>query len=740
METSQAKDTEIIEHEMTLYVADAFGFEIPGTEFKINVTIIKENIVTNKCEQKSVTKITLQFPAINFETGPFANNIYETNNPVINTIIGGSSLFLPPPQNGGYVYTKKGFLPDCLRPNEVLTRSFFGPNNNGQNIPFHYIPSFSSPAVSEVTFTAPISGFLLRITNSGGLVLEGAGTMANIIPPGTQQLLPTTVSYIVKPNLRLGENTQISEGAINIAQYGIDNTFGSENNVRDHHINDAFDNVVAFAWTDNSNIANPTVNFNSINLAYAIGKVKNGKLKMRKAQFLPTPEGFIFDTNIAINRSNKKNIVLSYGFLNNSIAAVFETRFASATFAAVSFDGGKTWPNNGPTNVQPTGSFPGTGGFIAGGFGDLVGAKADKFGNFWYVATNRFDSSGNVINQPFVMASSNMGQSWQLIFTFPYDDTNPIAFYDYPAVCFGGDGQGNYGIHIYSDLFPAQFIGDPNGIGSHAFIPIIDLGIWNATQVQFTNLPQLMNNIFTPSIAASEDGRFWVYGNPAGLVPAEYPFPGGFTNDRIVFKSPGPIDQNYAGPWGIARYNTLQDSTFFPVWEAAPVFGFFKSNQTIIFDEKRKALYVIINAPFSELSNDSKIYLFISRNNGASWSNPIFINSADKNNRGFPSMALDIKTGNLVFGWYDCRNSKDGLSFNYFGAVLTADFLDRITKDIPHSNPIYSIPAGGFDIVPTSNQLVNKQPKEILKSRSIKNFHFYTKLIEEFKKVRAMKP
>jgi hypothetical protein len=219
-----------------------------------------------------------------------------------------------------------------------------------------------------------------------------------------------------------------------------------------------------------------------------------------------------------------------------------------------------------------------------------------------------------------------------------------------------------------------------------------------------------MNNIFVASITASEDGRVWTYGSPAGLLPALYTFPGGFTNNRLVFKSPGPIDENYAGPWGVIRYNTLALSLEFPVWNAAPVFGFFQSVQTNLYDEKRKALYVILNVPHSPVSNNSEIYFLISRDNGLTWSNPFKINTSRKNNRGFPSMALDQKTQNLIFGWYDCRDYKDGVSFNYWGGVIDAHTLDEVVEQIPKSNPLFSVPPQGYDIVPTTAAVSTNRP------------------------------
>lgn len=689
----KTKNCEIFEHRMQLYLADAYGIEVPNTDFWITVNVIKEKI-------DGMTRVTLQLPTINFETGPYANNAYEIANPISEVIDQVPGVFLPPPQNGGYLYTKSGFLPKELRPNELLTRAYFGASNNGQNIPFDYVPDVpppgALPTVTGVIYTPPEAGYIVRITNSGGLAIEGTGTLGNIIPPGTQQLLATDITYIVKPQLKLSKNIRVSTGAINVTQY----TFpppdtGNADNVRDHHVNDAWNNVVAYAWSDNSNIPDAAANPGEMHLAYAIGKVKNGKLKMREAEFLPTPSNmYVWDTAIAINRTDKNNIIISYELINSNSPS--DGLPLAVLCAAISFDGGKTWPINGPTNVQPTGFVvPG----IPGGAGDATGVRADKYGNFWYMATNFFDDTGNLINVPFIMNSSDKGVTWNVVYTFPYDDTSPTGYYDYPSLCFGGDGFGNYGVQMVVDYFPEANLGGPQGYPSRAFLPVTGLGSWGSPQQ--ADLPQLTNNIFTASISASKDGRVWTYGAPAGLGPAAYPFPGGFTNNRIVFKSPGPIDENYAGPWGVIRYNTLSDSIYYPVWKAAPLFGFFQSVQTSLYDNKRRALYVILNSTYPELSNNSTIYFLISRDNGLTWSNPLKINTSNKNNRGFPSMALDCKTGNLLLGWYDGRDYKNGVDFNYWGAVIDAEKLDKLVEQIPLSNPLFSVPATGYNTIPT---------------------------------------
>ena len=357
------KDGKPFEHKIQLYLADAYGVQVPNTEFWVTLTIIKEGC-----------KVTIKVPAINFQTGPYANNIYETNNPIT-----GAS-YLPPPQSGGYLNTLSGFLPKKLRPNELINLSYFAGSNNGNNITFSYgAPPFTSPS-----YTPPLPGFLLQLTNAGALVIQGLGTLSNIIPPGNQNVLPTSFTYIIEPKIKLGENTQINFGAINTAvfPYG---SYGSNNAVRDSHVNDAFDGVVAYAWSDNSDV--PDKNPNIMHLAVDIGKVKNGKLKMRKPMFIPigvnNGVGFVWDTAMAINRTDKKNIVVSYGVL--LFPPVQPPGSASSfTCYATSFDGGKTWPINGLTQTQPSGFQPGT--TIPGGFGDNPGVRADKFGNFWYMS------------------------------------------------------------------------------------------------------------------------------------------------------------------------------------------------------------------------------------------------------------------------------------------------------------------------------------------------------------------
>ena len=136
-------------------------------------------------------------------------------------------------------------------------------------------------------------------------------------------------------------------------------------------------------------------------------------------------------------------------------------------------------------------------------------------------------------------------------------------------------------------------------------------------------------------------------------------------------------------------------------YDAVPGNMFWPNAQSIIYDDKRQALYALTNTNFPDFgssdgsftfSQNTKLYFAISRDNGQTWSNPIDIATTDFANRGFPSMALDTAKGNLVFGWYDGRNDPTLTGLQYFAAVMDAKTLDKLVKQIPLSNPIYAIP------------------------------------------------
>lgn len=443
-------------------------------------------------------------------------------------------------------------------------------------------------------------------------------------------------------------------------------------------------------------------------------KGKDGKLKVRTpVQLTNLPIGFfLFDTAVTINRKDKNNIIVSYS-IENSVSYV-ETGAIVTICRAVSFDGGKTWPApydgintlplNGATNLQPTGFlFPG----VAAGSGDTPGVRSDKYGNIWYGATNYFTPDFIEISQPFFMVSVDQGVTYQLVYTSPLPDSANGYFYDFPTYCFGGDGLGNYGIQWRVD-YGTSFTGDY--YFSTGFIPILGFNQFNPSAATFAQLQAFTNNLQEGSITASEDGRVWYFGYTTGFGPSLMPGPmSSITSMRVVYKSPGPIDQNYAGPWdfNIANYTDqiLQSGTD----ASYPGSSYFNSIQTNIYDEKRQALYQTSIGHAPDLSQNMRLYFAISRDNGQTWSQPIDISNSSMGNRGFQSMALDTEKGDLYFGWYDGRDDPTYESVNYYGAVISAKTLDKLVNKIPLSDPIYTLPPATTPPAVTTDEKVQSK-------------------------------
>lgn len=664
------------EHKIQLQLSDSFGLPVPGTEFWVSLTITKKG-----------NKVTIQLPVINFQIGPTS-----PNDP------------FPPQLPGGFLFTSDGFLPENLRPNDLVYRSFLVPSNNGMSQSFSFTVTPTPPYAN-----IPI-GYILSVTNAGAIVVQAAGTFGNIIPPGPQILMPTDINYIIKPKIKLDKNYIIDPGFTNTTQFT--NPNAAVDGIRDTHVNDAFDGVVVWSWQNNANIADKT---NGItNLFVAIGTINNDGIlsigvPVRLTDF---PAGFgIFDTAVTINRTNKNNIVVSYGLANYNVPFTSVCR-------AVSFDGGKTWPApfdgtnvvpfNGLTNIQPTGS-------STIRFNDNRGVASDTFGNIWYGTTNAFDNFGNFIGQPTFWISIDGGDTYSVAYTAPA----PAAGfeYDFPQFCFGGDGLGNYGLHFVVDYLN-EVTNDQNfAVG---FIPITGIGAIGTPS--FAQLTSLSNVNTISCITASSDGRVWTMGYPPGFTPTFIPMVGnGNRLIRMIFKSPGPLDQNYAGPWNFAMVNLLPVTAFYPaLYDSQPDgLGYFNSAQNVIYDNKRQALYQMTIGNFPDWSQNMRLYFAISRDNGQTWSSPIDISNSDFANRGFQSMALDAKTGNLVFGWYDGRNDPTLKSVQYFGAIITAKELDELVKKIPLSNPLYTIPPATITSIQPNIELTEAQKIILAKRKKI---------------------
>jgi hypothetical protein len=796
---------EVFQHKIQLQLADSTGFPVvptsdnafcaggTDTRFWVTLDIVKQGPL-----------VTINIPLINFQTGPVSVN---------SPLCPNDGLV-----SGGYLYTSDGFLPKNVRPTDVIPRSIVAASNNGlsQVFSFNQDPS---------TLPKPLSGYIVQITNAGELQVQGAGTFGNIIPSGPQILMPCSITYIVKANKTVCNNLVLSNGPINTTQFS--NRRSALIGLRDEHINDAFNGVVAWAWGDNSMSVDKTNG--TLNAMVAVGTSKNGQLMVNPPiQLTNLPNNVIaFDASVAINRQDSSNIVASWSQIEASrptaqltitspaslvgnypalagalsppffqipptlivpadplnadtplvndltgkIALIAADGFQTGSthkannafnagaigviifsdtnspnpingsphiptiivghdigiailnnqpvtgsieslaivtppiiFRAVSFDGGVSWPINGPVNIQPTGAY------VPGSFSDNRGIAADAFGNFWYEAGNTNDADGNYINQPFFAVSFDGGVTFTKIYEAPLPLPDPYLFYDFPNICFGGSvADGTYGLY-----FVVDYIGEVDGTQALGFIPISG----NSLETIGAGTIVSLNNINSNSlafIAASADSRIWTFGVPN--VYSEDALGGNSSAFTYIlpavinFKSPGALDENLAGSWDVGLVNTVgsQYLGIVPISGqiAQPWAGFLDT--PIVYDNDRQALYAAYQAQSPNNSQNMRIYFLVSRDNGMTWSNPIDISNTDSGNRGYISMALDTATGNLVFGWYDGRNDSTYQSVQYMAAMIPTEKLTKLVNAIPLSNPTFEIPKATLSSAVRASSLVSSK-------------------------------
>ena len=311
-------------------------------------------------------------------------------------------------------------------------------------------------------------------------------------------------------------------------------------------------------------------------------------------------------------------------------------------------------------------------------------------------------------------------------------------------IIIGGLALGDIGCIVsYSSTTPTQFVGCTCGFGSGLGITLPQ----NTSVIQPSTpsiLFSFVNTQQTPSMTAATDGRLWTTGYSSST---NY----WFNTNTIRFKSPSTnsqftdiVQSNYAGPWQIQNQLFTYGASVPSGSISFPVDTYFPNDKSILWDEQRGALYAIlwnrinidlravpdptapITPPASVPSQNMTITFIISRDNGMTWSDPIYVSNTNFANRGFGSLALDPITGNLLFGWYDGRNtsvsSPDAFqTLEYFGAVILSSKLDALVNEIPYSNPVFqSGPATGEPpLAPSSsfNLKENAQTQKRLRYR-----------------------
>jgi len=603
-------------HTFILQVLDANAIPFPDSEFKYRVDL--------DYSQKTDI-VTLTFPELNFET-------FSTLSPNDNVGLSYST--------GGIITTASNRLPKefCPATEKIILCS----NNDNQ---------LQSTSLVSGTFPTTISGINISIDIYGNLILTAPGAWAGLIPPGPHTLNSQTISYKVGNKLEHKPDDFIIQKEFTDFS-GFSNASALKDGIRDSHFNDFYGKKFVFTWTDNSAQTDKTNNI--LDTYVVIGKIKQHGLKIKKPIRLTTNGTRImsWDTAGAINRTDSKNIVVSYALFNHNVIPTT----ASAN-VSVSMDGGKTF--TGPINIDPSLTF----------LGDARGVIADKYGNFWYSTTSR-NADSTIINLLFY-ASSDKGLTWSLIFA-TIDSTLADGLYDYPQIALGNDGQGNYGLWFTGNYFSTS-TGYSDNTARLGFIPTTGLGQFGTgTYIVLSNF---LNQVSGPALIVNDAGKVFMVSSPAYQTFINY------GANTLMIKKPGILDQSLVTqPKTISNtfQNTLPSKSY-PVSQFA---YFVISVQPVIYDEHRKVLYNITDERPNADSQNYYLYLNVSFNEGKNWSPKVCISDTYKKNRGFSSVALDPVTNSMMFGWYDSRNSKTGTSEQYFGLYLSSCELDSIVKKL----------------------------------------------------------
>ena len=210
----------------------------------------------------------------------------------------------------------------------------------------------------------------------------------------------------------------------------------------------------------------------------------------------------------------------------------------------------------------------------------------------------------------------------------------------------------------------------------------------------------------TPDPTASNDGRLWVSEYNLGCAPIQET-----ENMTIRFKSPANANysdllaDNYAGPFLLAN----QAATFnypgppYPSNLSFPYFFYFNNFRSLIWMEKYNALLSITMVqPTAYVSQNMYILFSFSRNNGLTWSDPIYVRNDNMGNAGFQCMQLDPVTGDLSISWYDGRGDPTFTSVKRYATIIPAKDLDLMISAVPYDNPIFQ---SGDATVPGGNSI-----------------------------------
>lgn len=600
----------ITDHRIKFQVFDAYDFPLDGTQFWVIFRILVEPY-----------KINISIPSISFQTGAYSpDNFYVT---------GG--LFTPSQLlTGGKLRSIDGFLPPVARPNSSLPLSFPLASGNGQALPFAIFTDADQQPL-------PNSAYLLTINESGEVVIQSAGTFSNLIAPGSQNVLPTDISYLIQePVKRKCKNQQLSRVPSNITEFTI--PAYQNDGYRDTHVNDAFDGIESYTWT--STAGEP----NTGNTLNTFVSVSNGSKTYGPTQLTKLPADVIcINTASAIVRTKKNIVIASYGIADSSL-----TEKLQLPCRAISRDGGKTWPrpyvytrfigtisgntltvttvNYGSINVGDIISSylvdtpglsilpnttivafgTGTGGvgtytlsgppqtvssstFVSGQIdngpvqgvlsyvlrlGDCRGVLSDKYGNVFYSVTNRVAPTGDSIGQPVLSVSTDYGLTFTQLYLAPLTGFFTLGVDNYDYPQLTFGGSGG-SPNVYGIWLTYNYF--PNGQTTDGLdiFPVAAFVEIDGFGLFGPQQTSLLSNLEN----CQGDTSLSIAASSDGRVwtYSNNELLESFSPSNILFKSPGAPNENWAGPFlafDSTDYASQNVNAYFNITPVPPVFAY----------------------------------------------------------------------------------------------------------------------------------------------------------------------
>ena len=629
-----------IKHSFLMQVVDYTGTSYIDvspevTPFKLDITFTKKK-----------NRVYVKVPTFNFQILPAPSFLSFNAEP-------------SPPFFGGYLSTLDCPLPKCFRPS--TTKVFLLANNDGFNTPY---------SLADENLPFPVSSFKFNLNSDGYLIINGAGTPYNSIPTGSHCSLETEFFYTVEDEDDCKfKNYLISAPCAfsNITQFTKSGAITT--GYRDTATNDTFKDLSAHVWVSNADQTNKTNNVMDLLVRMADlnphGKeiLRSNIMKLTNL----TAKTTVINPQVSINKSSAfPNTVLVTFSISDRTGSTFDKPYFSR-----STDGGNTFSSYQLIDPAWTHRVHNQ---------DL---GCDEYGNYWFVV-GHYDNTVSpfIINLNYYM-SSDGGNTWNLMYqTTDSDGTGP--YYFDPAITFGPDGSGQYGLWCVAAFYTPPAYDD---IFSVTFIPITGLGTINNSGIVSIKLPQLMNVVQAfNDVTVKPDGTliFTCGSDWDNQIPVTYfirPPTGSPLNANDLFLGPFTAD--------VISNQWLYPTASYP---STNVSYQVVNKRSLLYHAELDVVCLVISQPVNlnltdiNLSNpvpyingaDCELFLILSKDL-RTWSKHIQIANTQHHDRGTISVALNAQNGALYLNWYDSRNvdpnpptgSLPYSSTQFFGAKIS---------------------------------------------------------------------